>query len=71
MALRLAGTGCLGIEPAAIDSINSFLAAFPKTSGRVQSLIDRRDAELVDAISTIEQWTSQYAGLVRHGREIF
>jgi tetratricopeptide (TPR) repeat protein len=65
IVIRFSGTACAGMDPAAIQKLNEFLAAFPKTQRRLQELLDKKDVELSGALKEATEWAQRYRDLSR------
>ncbi len=63
VTIQFLGDACSGIDPRVIGELNKLLADYPKTVGRLQELLDRKDVELSEKTREIEDWIAKYQKL--------
>ena len=66
VTVQLIGS-CNGIDPRLLrdltQSMQKFLAQFPKTIGNLNELLDKKNVELAEKVREVEDWTKKYGEL--------
>ena len=72
VTVKLVGS-CNGVDPRLVreltQSVQRFVAQFPKTIGNLNELLDKKNIEIAEKVREVEEWTRKYRELTQRLEE--